>query len=271
MAGLKTDRRDGRASAVTARLTQAQGRLKTLMLASETLRTGDEKHMHINVLLVEDNLELAITLIEYLGVSEIICDHARDGHMGLQMARAQHYDVILLDVMMPRLNGQKVCRALREDGMQTPILMLTSLDALQDKLDGFAAGTDDYLLKTCDMRELVARIRALSHRRSGQTSVLQVADLCMDVASHEVSRNNQALHLSPIGWQLLECLMRASPNPVSRVRLEMAIWGDQPPDSNSLKVHMFRLRHSVDKGFERPLIHTLAGVGFKLAELCDKG
>lgn len=227
--------------------------------------------MYINVLLVEDNLDLAITLVEYLNISNIICDHARDGVSGLQLARAQRYDVILLDVMLPRMHGQKVCRALREDGGQTPILMLTSLNALQDKLDGFASGADDYLVKPFDLQELVARIRALSQRRSCQASLLQVADLCLNTASREVSRNNQPLHLSPTSWQLLECLMRASPAPVSRERLELAIWGDDPPDSNSLKVHMCRLRRSVDKGFKVPLIHTLAGVGFKLGVICDKG
>lgn len=226
--------------------------------------------MHIHVLLVEDNRDLAITLVEHLSISKIICDHANNGYLGLQLARAQHYDVILLDVMLPRLNGQKVCRSLREDGVQTPILMMTSLDAVQDKLDGFASGADDYLVKPFDMRELVARIRSLSQRRSSQASLLQVADLRMDIAGREVSRDNQRLHLSPTGWRLLERLMRASPNPVSRERLEAAIWGDQPPDSNSLKVHMCRLRHSVDKGFKQPLIHTLAGVGFKLGEVCEK-
>ncbi|NVZ49684.1 response regulator transcription factor [Pseudomonas sp. B6002] len=220
--------------------------------------------MHIHTLLIEDNLDLAATLVEYLDISGIICDHAADGQSGLNLARHSPYDVILLDIMLPRLDGQKVCRTLREAGVQTPILMITSLDSLQDKLDGFACGTDDYLVKPFELPELVARLRALSQRLSSQASLLQVADLQMNLATREARRNNQRLHLSPTAWQLLECLLRASPNPVSRERLERAIWGDEPPDSNSLKVHLCRLRRSVDKGFTVPLIHTQAGVGFCL-------
>src|SRR5438876_572865 len=128
--------------------------------------------------------------------------------MGLNLALAQHYDVILLDIMLPRLDGQQLCKKLREQGNQTPILMLTSLDALADKLASFSVGADDYLVKPFELPELVARIRALSLRRSGQASRLQVADLIMDLSTRKVSRNGQELHLSPTGWTLLECLMR---------------------------------------------------------------
>ncbi|MBH3367198.1 response regulator transcription factor [Pseudomonas carnis] len=220
--------------------------------------------MHIHLLLVEDNLDLATTVIEYLEISGIVCDHASNGQAGLNLALNQHYDVILLDIMLPRLDGQQVCDRLRQQGIQTPILMLTSLDALSDKLASFAAGADDYLVKPFELAELVARIRALSLRRSGQTSRLQVDDLVMELTTRKVSRAGQELHLSPICWTLLENLMRASPQPVSRERLEAKIWGDEPPDSNSLKVHMHRLRKTVDKPFGRPLIHTLAGVGIQV-------
>ena len=172
--------------------------------------------------------------------------------------------LILLDIMLPRLNGQQLCAGLRQQGIQTPILMLTSLDALPDKLASFAAGADDYLVKPFELAELVARIRALSLRRSGQTSRLQVDDLVMELTTRKVSRAGQELHLSPICWALLEHLMRASPEPVPRERLESKIWGDEPPDSNTLKVHMHRLRKAVDKPFGRPLIHSLAGVGIQV-------
>lgn len=181
--------------------------------------------MHINLLLVEDNLDLANTVIEYLEISGIVCDHASNGQAGLNLALNQHYDVILLDIMLPRLDGQQLCAQLRQQGSQTPILMLTSLDALPDKLASFAAGADDYLVKPFELAELVARIRALSLRRSGQASRLQVADLVMELSTRKVSRAGQELHLSPICWTLLECLMRASPEPVTRERLEATIWG----------------------------------------------
>ncbi|MGE7959960.1 response regulator transcription factor [Pseudomonas sp. NPDC089530] len=220
--------------------------------------------MHIHLLLVEDNLDLANTVIEYLEIGGMVCDHASNGQAGLNLALTQHYDVILLDIMLPRLNGQQLCEQLRQQGNQTPILMLTSLDALPDKLMSFSAGADDYLVKPFELAELVARIRALSMRRSGQASRLQVADLVMELTTRQVSRAGQELRLTPTCWTLLECLMRASPEPVSRERLEASIWGDEPPDSNTLKVHMHRLRKTVDKSFGQPLIHTLPGVGVQL-------
>ncbi|AZD04358.1 response regulator transcription factor [Pseudomonas chlororaphis] len=227
--------------------------------------------MHIHLLLVEDNLDLANTVIEYLEITGIVCDHASNGQTGLNLALRQHYDVILLDIMLPRLDGQQLCKQLREQGKQTPILMLTSLDALPDKLASFAMGADDYLVKPFELAELVARIRALSLRRSGQASRLQVADLTMDLSTRKVSRAGQELHLSPTCWTLLECLMRASPEPVGRERLEATVWGDEPPDSNTLKVHMHRLRKAVDKDFSQALIHTISGVGVQLRTPCVKG
>jgi DNA-binding response OmpR family regulator len=227
--------------------------------------------VHIHLLLVEDNLDLANTVIEYLEISGIVCDHASNGQTGLNLALSQHYDVILLDIMLPRLDGQQLCKQLREQGKQTPILMLTSLDALPDKLASFAMGADDYLVKPFELAELVARIRALSLRRSGQASRLQVADLTMDLSTRKVSRAGQELHLSPTCWTLLECLMRASPEPVGRERLEATVWGDEPPDSNTLKVHMHRLRKAVDKDFSQALIHTISGVGVQLRTPCVKG
>ncbi|AMS16148.1 XRE family transcriptional regulator [Pseudomonas chlororaphis] len=226
--------------------------------------------MHIHLLLVEDNLDLANTVIEYLEITGIVCDHASNGQTGLNLALSQHYDVILLDIMLPRLDGQQLCKQLREQGKQTPILMLTSLDALPDKLASFAMGADDYLVKPFELAELVARIRALSLRRSGQASRLQVADLTMDLSTRKVSRAGQELHLSPTCWTLLECLMRASPEPVGRERLEATVWGDEPPDSNTLKVHMHRLRKAVDKDFSQALIHTISGVGVQLRTPCVK-
>ena len=142
--------------------------------------------------------------------------------------------------------------------------MLTARDQLSDKLAGFDAGTDDYLVKPFEMEELVVRIEALSRRRSGQVQKLSCADLILNLNEKTATRSGQALRLSPIGWKILELLMRASPNTVSRDMLESSIWGDETPDSNSLKVHLFNLRKAVDTPFNQPLIHTIQGQGFAI-------
>lgn len=243
-----------------------------ILLAIARHRVAGGFCVHIHLLLVEDNIDLASAVIEYLDISGIVCDHASNGQAGLNLALVQHYDVIVLDIMLPRLDGMQVCRSLREQGNQTPIMMLTSLDALPDKLASFSVGADDYLVKPFELAELVARIRALSLRRSGQASRLQVEGLVMELSSHRVSRDGRELHVSPTGWTLLECLMRASPAPVGRERLEAAVWGDEPPDSNALKVHLHRLRKIIDKDFACPLIHTLPGIGVQLGgSTCARG
>ncbi len=218
----------------------------------------------LNVLLVEDDLDLAETLIQYLELEQIGCDHASNGVAGLQLMQQQRYDVLLLDLNLPRLDGLSVCQRLRAQGDATPVLMLTARDSLEEKLDGFRAGSDDYLVKPFELQELVMRLRALARRRSGQVRQLRCADLEMNLDDHSVSRAGQPLRLSPIGWQLLECLLRASPAAVSRQALEQAVWGDALPDSNSLKVHLFKLRKAVDAPFGQPLLHTVPGYGVVL-------
>ena len=191
-------------------------------------------------------------------------EHAINGEAGLRFARLRRYDAIVLDVTMPRRNGLEVCQALRREGIDAPVIMLTARDTLDDKLAGFNAGTDDYVVKPLDMAELAARIRSLSSRRSGQCRVLQVADLVLDLDRREVSRAGRTLRLSPTGWRMLEVLMRASPGVLSRRRLQEAVWGDEPPESNSLAVHLSRLRRDVDRGFRTSLIETVPGHGVAL-------
>lgn len=218
----------------------------------------------LNVLLVEDNLDLAATIIDYLDLEGICCDHATQGVAGLELLNQHNFDVLLLDLNLPRLGGLDVCTRLREAGSDLPILMLTARDRLEDKLAGFQVGTDDYLVKPFDMEEMVARVRVLASRRSGQTRRLICADLEMNLAEHQVTRAGQQIHLSPIAWKLLEVLLRTSPDVVPRARLEARVWGDNVPDSNSLKVHLHRLRQAVDAPFGSPLIHTLPGHGIAL-------
>ncbi len=222
--------------------------------------------MNIRVLLVEDDLDLAATLVDYLELEGISCDHAANGVAGLQFINQQYFDVMILDVNMPRMNGLSVCRKMREQGINTPILMLTARDTLDDKLAGFSAGSDDYLVKPFEMRELIARIHVLAQRRSGQTNKLSLCDVHADFSAKTLVRDQRTLQLSPTGWKIIEVLMRKSPEVVSKEQLLQAIWGDELPDSDSLKVHLFKLRQQVDTKMEAKLIHTIAGQGFVFRE-----
>ena len=218
----------------------------------------------LTALLIEDDYDLAHTVMDFLSLENIASDHASNGVSGLTLLEKNRYDIVLLDLNLPRLDGLKVCEALRKKGSDIPVLMLTARDQLKDKVDGFNAGTDDYLIKPFELEELVVRVRALSRRRSGQVQLLQCDDLIMNLTEKTVVRRNRLIKLSPTAWQLLETLLRASPNPVTRADLEHAIWGDEIPDSNSLKVHLFNLRKSIDTEFATPLIHTISGHGFAL-------
>lgn len=219
----------------------------------------------LNVLLIEDDLDLADTVIEYLELEQIRCDYASNGMAGLQLLKDNNYQVVLLDLNLPRLDGLSLCRQLRQDGNDTPILMLTARDRLDDKVAGFQAGTDDYLVKPFELQELVVRIHALSRRRSGEVRKLSCGDLEMDLQTRRITRKGVLIKLSPTAWNLLEVLMRASPAVVSRQHLEESVWGDDLPDSNSLKVHMFNLRKAIDAPFGNNLLHTVTGHGFALS------
>ncbi len=220
----------------------------------------------LNVLLVEDDLDLADTVVEYLELEGIRCDHGANGMAGLQLAQEGGYQVLLLDLNLPRLDGLSLCEQLRRGGDDTPILMLTARDSLDDKIAGFESGTDDYLVKPFALQELVVRLKALARRRSGQVKKLSCADLEMNLTDKTVSRGGTAIKLSPTGWRLLEVLLRASPEVVSRNDLEEAVWNGDIPDSNSLKVHIFHLRKAIDAPFFSPLLQTVAGHGFAIRE-----
>lgn len=218
----------------------------------------------LNVLLVEDEQDLAATLVQYLALENIRCDHASNGVAGLNLAQQHNYDVLLLDLNLPRLDGISLCQQLRQAGDDTPVLMLTARDQLSDKLEGFHAGTDDFLVKPFELQELVFRIKALARRRSAQAKVLRCADLTMDLTNHSLIRAGTPLKVSPFGWRLLELLLRASPAVVTKQQLEEALWGEDCPDSNSLKVHMFHLRKTIDAPFSTSLLHTISGRGFAI-------
>lgn len=219
---------------------------------------------NIQLLLVEDDIDLATAIIDYLELEDILCDHAANGLSGYNLIETNSYDVVVLDLNLPKMNGLEVCEKIRSQGIDVPILMLTARDTLDDKLTGFSKGADDYLVKPFAMEELIVRAQVLSKRRSGQVSKLKIEDLELDLQEKIATRDGQSIKLSPIGIKLLECLLRESPNPVSRDKLMQSVWGDEQPDSNSLKVHMFNLRKAVDGNSDDKLIHTITGHGFAL-------
>jgi DNA-binding response OmpR family regulator len=222
----------------------------------------------MHLLVVEDNRNLVANLFDYFEARGHVLDVAPDGPTGLHLAGHHAYDAIILDWMLPRLDGPEVLRRLREGGSDVPVLMLTARDELPDKIIGFRAGADDYLTKPFALPELEVRLEALVTRATGRgrKRVLEVADLKLDLATLEATRGGRVLHLYPACRKLLEVLMRASPAAVTRDRLEHALWGDEPPDGDMLRSHVYELRRSVDEPFERKLIHTLPRVGYRIAE-----
>lgn len=222
----------------------------------------------MKLLIVEDNQSLVANLFDYFEARGHVLDAAPDGLTGLHLAIVNDYDVIVLDWMLPRMDGRELLAKLRRDaGKTTPVVMLTARDELTDKIAGFRTGADDYLTKPFAMQELEVRLEAVLARASGanRQRVLAIGDLKLDPATLEVSRAGQPLRLYPACRKLLETLMRASPGVVSRERLEQALWGDSPPDSDLLRSHMYELRRVVDGPFEPKLIQTLPRTGYRLA------
>lgn len=218
------------------------------------------------VLLIEDDKVLASALSDYLLLDCIECDFAYNGLTGLNLATTNKYDVIVLDIMLPRLNGFSVCQTLREQGVDTPILMMTAKDSLDDKLEGFQVGTDDYVTKPFAMAELSARLKALASRGMGKSSkLIHIGDLKINIESHIAHRNAIELNLSPLSWKLLASLAKHSPNIVSKETLEQEVWGDET-SNNNLKVQIHKLRQTIDKPFATSLIHSIPKVGFVLRE-----
>ena len=196
-------------------------------------------------------------------------DYAADGITGLHLAVINDYDVLVLDLMLPGIDGLDLCEKLRKEARRdTAVLMLTARDALQDKLAGLNAGADDYLVKPFEIQELEARVRALIRRRRGRlsTELLRVADLTLDTGTLEVRRGGKDVTLTPIGLKILMVLMRTSPRVVNRREIERQVWGDVLPDSDTLRSHIYNLRKQIDKPFDKPLLHTVQSIGYRLAE-----
>ena len=224
----------------------------------------------MHVLLVEDHPDLAANLGDFLGAHGHSVDFAADGPSGLRLAQNHDFDAIVLDRMLPGLDGTTVCRRLREQhGLTVPVLMLTAMDTVDDRVDGLKSGADDYLVKPFAMVELLARLEAL-HRRANATSAarrLVVADLVFDLDAVEARRGSDVLNLTPAMRKLLELLMRETHRVVAREELERRLWGDAPPEGDVLRAHMYALRVAIDKPYPRKLLHTVHGTGYRLADL----
>tara|TARA_B100001123_G_scaffold120750_1_gene140552 strand:- start:610 stop:1296 length:687 start_codon:yes stop_codon:yes gene_type:complete len=222
-----------------------------------------------NVLLVEDHLDIAEMVWEYLESKGYVVDYASDGVSGFRLGNTNNYDVIILDIMLPGLDGLDVCQRLREEAhSDVPVLMLTARDTLEEKLSGFDRGADDYLVKPFALEELEARLAALIRRNTDSVAEgnLSVGSLIFNAKTLQVTRDGFEITVSPIGLKILQLLMRRSPRVVPRRDIEREIWGDLPPDSDALRSHMYTLRKVIDKPFGAPLIRTVHGAGFRLTD-----
>ena len=222
-----------------------------------------------SVLLIEDHADIAEMVGAYLENREYIIDYAADGITGLHLAVSNRYDAIILDLMLPGMDGLEVCQKIRDEARSdVPIIMLTARDTLDDKISGLDKGADDYLIKPFAILELEARLRSLIRRHSGdiKKEIISVGELSIDTSTLKVQRGDKELAITPIGLKILSVLMRASPAVVSRRELERQVWGDILPDSDALRSHLYNLRKIVDKPFEKKILLTVQGNGFKIID-----
>ena len=221
----------------------------------------------MRILIVEDDLEAAEAMARGLGEAGHDCVRGADGEEGLTAARDGAFDVMVVDRMMPRMNGLQLVETLRREGDHTPVLFLSALGEVGDRVDGLQAGGDDYLVKPYAFAELIARIEALARRRetgSVQT-LLKVGELEMDLIARTVHRAGKAIDLQPREFQLLEFMMRHAGQSVTRTMLLEKVWHYHfDPQTNVIDVHIARLRSKIDKGFDRPMLQTVRGAGYRL-------
>jgi DNA-binding response OmpR family regulator len=221
----------------------------------------------MHILLIEDHRDIAANIAEYFAAKGDSVDVAHDGVAGLEMARKQLHDVIVLDLMLPGIDGIEVCHQLRNTSdALTPILMLTARDLLADKVAGLDAGADDYLVKPFSLLELAARLRALTRRNAtADKPLLEVADLRFDPQTLTATRDGQPVKLNPTTRRILTLLMQQTHRVVSREELEQHLWGDQKPGPDVLRAHVHALRNAVDKDHATKLVHTIHGTGYRLS------
>ena len=221
------------------------------------------------ILIIEDNPDIVANIYAFFEPKGFVLDNAHNGKSGLTLATNNRYDIILLDVMLPGIDGNKICKMLRQEHhCKTPILMLTARDTILDKVTGFDHGADDYLVKPFSLVELEARIKALIRRHDNEhfSTKITVGPLSLNMDEHSAQRHNTPIKLTPTGFKILQILMSASPRVVSKAELEDRVWGQDIPSSDALRTHIHSIRQQVDKPFLQPMIITISGVGYQLID-----
>lgn len=218
------------------------------------------------LLFIEDNEDILLNLFAWFEDKGFTCDCARNGTAGLELAESGQFDCLILDIMLPGLDGIEVCRRLRKGGAQTPIIMLTAMDAVDDRVIGLESGADDYLVKPFSLKELEARIRALLRRGSHESAELKCGNLTLDKTLRRVAIGDDELHPTPTGFRILAALIAAAPAPVTKESLEAMIWGDSPPDGSALRNHIHELRKMLDRPSNTAIIETVPRIGWRLRD-----
>ncbi len=220
----------------------------------------------LHILVVEDQIDLAQNIGDFLSQQGHTLDFASNGKQGLDLALSQPFDLIILDIMLPGIDGLEVCNQLRQKAdRHIPVLMLTARDTLQDKIDGFSQGADDYLTKPFELAELAVRCIALSRRHLLQANhKVNIGDLVIDRKLKQVSREGKVLNISHMHYRILQVLAEAYPQAVTRSQLSQKLWQDEPTESDALRSHIYQLRQILDKPFTSNMLKTIHGVGFAL-------
>ncbi len=224
----------------------------------------------MKILLVEDNSTIASQLMSFFEGLGWVVDYAERGSLGITLAGESVFDVMILDLNLPDMGGLEVCRQLKSSlDYNLPVLMLTARDAFEDKASGYGEGADDYVTKPFDLRELRLRCEALARRHGlHQSAELTLGELTLSVRSQEARRRGEPLKLTGIGFRILLELAQAYPEPVTRSQLIHRLWGDDPPDSDALRSHVYSLRAALDKPFDTAMLKTLPNLGYRL--VCDE-
>jgi len=221
------------------------------------------------ILIIEDNRNIAGILFDYFEGDNVCLDYADNGELGLKLAQENNFDIILLDLMLPKMNGLEVCEILRDSGNKTPVIMLTALDSKEDMLDGFRHGADDYVTKPFDLTILEARMSALinRYRENVAKSTLKFGSLTVDQQARTASRYGKQITLNPTTYKILELLCIKAPAVLSRQELISTLWQEEKECDSVLRTHIYQLRSQLDKPFPQPMLITVPKVGFRLEEV----